>query len=143
MTPWTCSRNIGKEVWYLTQEEVVAAGVTEQDVLRLTLEALVAHGRPSPPGRCSSTPCRPGMLALGMKWIECYPDNPGKFNLPQTAGLLILNDPLSGCPIAIMDCVWIHRHAYARGHGPVRRRPASRGTNFRHVRVRRAGGGAR
>src|SRR5271166_4061148 len=28
---------------------------------------------------------------------------PGKFNLPQTTGLLILNDPLSGCPIAIMD----------------------------------------
>ena len=35
--------NIGKEVWYLTQEEVVAAGVTEQDILRLTLDALVAH----------------------------------------------------------------------------------------------------
>jgi alanine dehydrogenase len=48
----------------------------------------------------------PGRLALGIR-IECYPNNPGKFNLPQTTGLLILNDPLSGCPIAIMDCVWI------------------------------------
>jgi ornithine cyclodeaminase/alanine dehydrogenase len=42
-----------------------------------------------------------------MKWIECYPNNPKKFNLPQTTGLLILNDILSGCPIAIMDSTWI------------------------------------
>jgi len=112
--------NIGKEVWYLAQEEVVAAGVTEQDILRLTLDALVAHGRKEyeMPAKIGVHPLQevffhampayvPGRLALGMKWIECYPNNPGKFNLPQTTGLLILNDPLSGCPIAIMDCVWI------------------------------------
>ena len=110
--------NIGKEVWYLTQEEVIAAGVTEQDILRLTLAALVAHGRKEyeMPAKIGVHPHQevffhampayvPGRLALGMKWIECYPNNPGKFNLPQTTGLLILNDPLSGCPIAIMDCV--------------------------------------
>ena len=147
--------NIGKEVWYLTQEEVIAAGVTEQDILRLTLADLVAHGRKEyeMPAKIGVHPHQevffhampayvPGRLALGMKWIECYPNNPGKFNLPQTTGLLILNDPLSGCPIAIMDCVWI----------TAMRTPAvtvlsaggrSRGTNFRHVRVRRAGGGAR
>ena len=49
----------------------------------------------------------PSRLALGMKWIECYPGNPARFNLPQTTGLLLLNDILSGCPIAIMDSAWI------------------------------------
>ena len=103
--------NIGKEVWYLTQEEVIAAGVTEQDILRLTLAALVAHGRKEyeMPAKIGVHPHQevffhampayvPGRLALGMKWIECYPNNPGKFNLPQTTGLLILNDPLRAAP---------------------------------------------
>jgi ornithine cyclodeaminase/alanine dehydrogenase len=49
----------------------------------------------------------PGRKALGMKWIACYPNNPSKFNLPQTTGLLLLNDILSSCPIAVMDCAWI------------------------------------
>jgi Predicted ornithine cyclodeaminase, mu-crystallin homolog len=49
----------------------------------------------------------PSEKAIGMKWIECYPNNPKKFNLPQTTGLLILNDIASGCPIAIMDSTWI------------------------------------
>jgi ornithine cyclodeaminase/alanine dehydrogenase len=85
--------NIGKEVWYLTQEEVVAAGVTEQDILQLTLDALVAHGRKEyeMPAKIGVHPHQevffhampayvPGRLALGMKWIECYPNNPGKLH---------------------------------------------------------------
>jgi ornithine cyclodeaminase/alanine dehydrogenase len=42
-----------------------------------------------------------------MKWIECYPNNPGNFGLPQTTGLLVMNDVLSGCPMAIMDSTWL------------------------------------
>ncbi len=112
--------NIGKEIWYMTQQEVVAAGLSETDILSLTREALVAHGQKAyeMPAKIGVHPFQevffhampayvPSRMALGMKWIECYPDNPARFNLPQTTGLLLLNDILSGCPIAVMDCAWI------------------------------------
>jgi ornithine cyclodeaminase/alanine dehydrogenase len=118
---WLASKlNIGKEIWYMTQQQVKAAGLTVTDVLGLTREALIAHGRkeyempakigvhPFPEVFFHAMPAYvPSKLALGMKWIECYPGNPAKFNLPQTTGLLLLNDILSGCPIAIMDSTWI------------------------------------
>jgi len=112
--------NIGREIWYMTQEEVRATGLSGQEVLRLTRDALTAHGRkeyempakigvhPFPEVFFHAMPAYvPSSKALGMKWIECYPDNPARFSLPQTTGLLLLNDILSGCPIAIMDSAWI------------------------------------
>ena len=49
----------------------------------------------------------PGSAACGMKWIECYPRNPAEYNLPQTTGLLVMNDIMTGVPIAVMDCTWL------------------------------------
>jgi ornithine cyclodeaminase/alanine dehydrogenase-like protein (mu-crystallin family) len=112
--------NIGKEIWYMTRDEVVATGLTETDILALTRDALVAHGKKDyeMPAKIGVHPFQevffhampayvPGKLALGCKWIECYPGNPEKFGLPQTTGLLLINDVLSGCPLAVMDCAWV------------------------------------
>jgi ornithine cyclodeaminase/alanine dehydrogenase-like protein (mu-crystallin family) len=112
--------NIGREILYLTQQECTSTGLTEKDILALTRATLVAHGKkeyempakigvhPFPEVFFHAMPAYvPSQLAVGIKWIECYPNNPVKFNLPQTCGLLILNDILSGYPIAIMDGTWI------------------------------------
>ena len=48
----------------------------------------------------------PSMNAAGVKWISGYPENQKK-KLPYISGLLILNDPETGLPIAIMDATWI------------------------------------
>ena len=48
----------------------------------------------------------PSLESAGMKWVSGYPDNQTK-GLPYISGLLILNDPETGIPIAIMDCTWI------------------------------------
>jgi ornithine cyclodeaminase/alanine dehydrogenase-like protein (mu-crystallin family) len=48
----------------------------------------------------------PGLEAAGIKWVSGYPENQKK-NLPYISGLLILNDPDTGIPIAIMDATWI------------------------------------
>ena len=48
----------------------------------------------------------PGLQAAGVKWISGYPGNQGK-GLPYITGLLILNDPETGVPLAVMDATWI------------------------------------
>jgi ornithine cyclodeaminase/alanine dehydrogenase len=114
------SLEIGKEIWYMTKDEVVAAGPARTEILELTRTALVAHGsgQYEMPAKIGVHPFTevffhampayvPGQLALGCKWIECYPGNPERFGLPQTTGLLVLNDILSGCPVAVMDCTWV------------------------------------
>jgi ornithine cyclodeaminase/alanine dehydrogenase len=44
--------------------------------------------------------------AAGMKWVGGFPDNQAR-GLPYISGLLILNDPETGLPLAVMDCTWI------------------------------------
>jgi ornithine cyclodeaminase/alanine dehydrogenase len=48
----------------------------------------------------------PSLKSAGMKWIAGYPGNQKK-GLPYITGLLILNDPETGLPIAVMDATWI------------------------------------
>jgi ornithine cyclodeaminase/alanine dehydrogenase len=48
----------------------------------------------------------PSLQAAGIKWVSGYPENQGK-GLSYITGLLLLNDPETGIPIAIMDCTWI------------------------------------
>ena len=48
----------------------------------------------------------PGLQSAGMKWVSGYPGNLKK-KLPYISGLLILNDPDTGIPIAVMDATWI------------------------------------
>lgn len=48
----------------------------------------------------------PSMRSAGMKWVSGYPGNQ-KMGLPYITGLLILNDPLTGIPTAVMDATWI------------------------------------
>ena len=48
----------------------------------------------------------PALNAAGMKWVSSYPSNTPR-GLPNINGLLILNDPETGIPNAVMDCTWI------------------------------------
>ena len=48
----------------------------------------------------------PALASAGVKWVSGYPPNQAK-GLPYISGLLILNDPETGIPKAVMDCTWI------------------------------------
>ncbi len=48
----------------------------------------------------------PKLESAGIKWVSGYPDNQSK-GLPYISGLLILNDPDTGLPLAVMDASWI------------------------------------
>ncbi len=112
--------NIGYEILYLTKNEVAETGLTVELILNLTREALIAHGKKEyeMPAKIGVHPYKdvffhamPAYVqahnAVGLKWIECYPSNPSQHNLPQTTGLLIINDVQTGCPLALMDATWI------------------------------------
>ena len=110
----------GKEILYLTQNEVIEAGLQPLDVLERVRIALTEHGtkRCEMPAKIGIHPQEntlmhampawvPGADACGIKWAECFPDNYKKFGLPQTSGLMILNCPESGWPLCILDAIWI------------------------------------
>lgn len=48
----------------------------------------------------------PGLESAGVKWVSGFPENHRR-GLPYITGLLIFNDPQTGIPLAVMDCVWI------------------------------------
>jgi len=48
----------------------------------------------------------PSLKSAGMKWVSGFPENVGK-GLPYISGLIVLNDPETGIPLAVMDCTWI------------------------------------
>jgi ornithine cyclodeaminase/alanine dehydrogenase len=104
---------------YLSRADVEAAGVTMPEIIQ-TLEIAFrehAEGRvemPPKPGVHSQPDAFihampayiPALRAIGVKWVSGYPGNAGR-GLPYIGGLLVLNDPDTGLPLAVMDCTWI------------------------------------
>ena len=111
---------IGKEFLYLTRDECIKAGPTVDETLDIVTKTLIAHGKGEyeMPAKVGVHPHEevfyhampayvPSMKACGCKWIECYPQNPVKYNLPQTSSLLTLNEIMTGFPMGVMDGTWI------------------------------------
>ena len=111
----------GQPLRYLTAADVVAAMPPLEERLRLAERTMVAlvhdaelppkigvHPRPSgsfahamPAYLRGSREQAPDDL-LGIKWIAGFPDN-GRRGLPAIHGLVVLNDPTTGVPTAILD----------------------------------------
>jgi ornithine cyclodeaminase/alanine dehydrogenase-like protein (mu-crystallin family) len=110
---------LGKELLYLSRSDVASAGLGMAEIITALEEMFREKGE----GRVEMPPkigihtrpdafihampaSIPGQQAAGMKWVGGYPEN-SKRGLPYITGLLILNDPETGVPIALMDCTWI------------------------------------
>ena len=104
----------------LTKEECIANGPSVDEVIDIVRDTMIAHGKGEyeMPAKIGIHPYEdvfyhampayvPGQTALGIKWIECFPRNPRQFGLPQTTGVQVMNDIVTGVPVAIMDCTWI------------------------------------
>jgi len=112
--------DLGKEILWLTRAECVKAGPSVEETLAIVKDAMIAHGKKEyeMPAKIGIHPFKdvffhampayvPGKTACGMKWIGCFPRNPREYELPQTTGLQIMNDVMTGVPVAVMDCTWL------------------------------------
>jgi ornithine cyclodeaminase/alanine dehydrogenase len=106
-------------VLYLSQADVVSAGVTMAEVIDAVERAFREHGEgrvemPPKPGVHTrpdafihAMPAYiPALRSVGVKWVSGYPENQRR-GLPYISGLIVLNDDDTGAPVAIMDCTWI------------------------------------
>jgi ornithine cyclodeaminase/alanine dehydrogenase-like protein (mu-crystallin family) len=105
---------------YLSQDDVISAGLTMAEIVKVLEVAFREKGSgntemPPKPGIhpgggdnfIHAMPAYiPALNAAGVKWVGGFPGNHKK-GLPYITGLLILNDPETGIPISVMDCVWI------------------------------------
>ena len=107
------------QLLYLSQADVEAVGLKMADVIDALEQMFREKGQgqvemPPKPGIHTrpdafihAMPAYiPALESAGIKWVSGYPENQ-KRGLPYITGLLILNDPETGIPLAVMDCVWI------------------------------------
>lgn len=115
---------VGQELLYLSQEEVIRCGAMSmeaalrdlEEVFRLydqgdyLLPGKVVMKRPEKnseetTGRINAMPGYVGgnFHMSGIKWIGSGPQNPFKYGLPRASAIIILNDPVTMVPVAVMD----------------------------------------
>jgi ornithine cyclodeaminase/alanine dehydrogenase-like protein (mu-crystallin family) len=109
-----------KQFLYLSQADVESVGLSMAEIIDLLETAFKEKGEhrvemPPKPGIhpgggdnfIHAMPAYiPAMNSAGVKWVSGFPEN-YKRGLPYINGLLILNDPETGVPMSVMDCVWI------------------------------------
>ncbi len=119
ISPRTRFEDNAMDILYLSRRTVESLAMPMARVITAVEEAFVekGHGRvemppkpgihPLPDAFIHAMPAYlPRMGAAGVKWVSGFPQNMPK-KLPYISGLLILNDPQTGFPIAVMDCTWI------------------------------------
>jgi ornithine cyclodeaminase/alanine dehydrogenase len=108
------------QLLYLSQADVVSVGLGMAEIIELLEAAFREKGQgrvemPPKPGIhpgggdnfIHAMPAYiPALGSAGIKWVSGFPEN-HKRSLPYITGLLILNDPETGMPLAVMDCAWI------------------------------------
>jgi len=112
---------LGKQLLYLGEADVVRTGLTMDEIIDAVERAFLemGHGRVEMPPKPGVHPGQggdnfihampafiPALGSAGVKWVSGYPGNQAR-GLPYISGLLILNDPDTGIPLAVMDCTWI------------------------------------
>ncbi len=104
---------------YLSRADIEQIGLSMKEIIDSVEDVLreKGEGRVEMPPKPGIHPAQnafihampayvPRLGAAGMKWVSGYPQNPAR-DLPYISGLLILNDPETGVPIALLDCTWI------------------------------------
>jgi ornithine cyclodeaminase/alanine dehydrogenase len=105
----------GPSLLYLSRGDVAGLRLPMSDVLAAVEESFRRKGRGEvrlPPkigveaGGGAFAHAMPAFVptagALGVKWVGSFPGNPAR-GLPAVSGLIVLADPATGLPLAVMD----------------------------------------
>jgi ornithine cyclodeaminase/alanine dehydrogenase-like protein (mu-crystallin family) len=108
-----------QKLLYLSRADVEAVGLPMPRIIESVEAAFGEKGRgrveappkpavhPSAGAFAHAMPAWiPALRSVGIKWVSGNPDNPGR-GLPYINGLVVLNDPETLSPVAVMDCTWI------------------------------------
>jgi len=108
-----------QKLLYLSKRDVDKVNLSMEEIIEALDEAFKekGHGKiemPPKPGIHTQPDAFihampayiPSLGSAGIKWVSGYPEN-YKQDLPYINGLLILNDPKTGVPLSVMDCIWI------------------------------------
>jgi len=108
-----------ENVLYLSKKDMSEINLSMSEIIDILEIMFIEKGNgrvempPKPgihPGNDAFIHAMPAYIAklnaAGIKWISGFPENQ-KLGLPYISGLLILNDPATGLPLAIMDATWI------------------------------------
>ncbi|MBI2113478.1 MAG: ornithine cyclodeaminase family protein [candidate division NC10 bacterium] len=110
---------MGSELLYLSRVDVEKVGLPMAEIIA-AVEAVFrekGEGRVEMPSKIGIHPAPDDFLhampayvasprAAGIKWVGNFLQNQAR-GLPTISGLVMLNDPETGLPMAIMDCTWI------------------------------------
>lgn len=109
----------GATLPYLAHDDIVGMDLPLGDVFAAVERAFVEHAKgaiemppkigvhPRPGTFIHAMPAFiPALGACGVKWVSGFPENVER-GLPTIAGLMILNDPETGLPFALLDAQWI------------------------------------
>lgn len=108
---------IGEEILYLTEQDVNDIGMTTDEIYKATEQSMIDYSRkltempakiglhPMPDSLMHAMPAYlPNQAACGIKWGANFPTNKRLYpDVTPTNGQMILNDVLTGQPLAIMD----------------------------------------
>src|SRR4051812_38184715 len=107
------------EILFLSRQDLMALGIQIKDVIAQVEDAIRQQGlgQVNQPDKIGLHYAHDGALhampahigsqqALGIKWVGSVPTN-GDRGLPQTTGIIVLNDPTTGFPNCVMDGTWI------------------------------------
>ncbi|MHA2210696.1 MAG: ornithine cyclodeaminase family protein, partial [Candidatus Thorarchaeota archaeon] len=107
------------KIHYLSMSDVFDVGLSFDEAVAITEQSLREHGEkqvvnppklgihPLPDSFMNAMPAYlPRKKACGLKWVSGFPTNLPK-GLPSIAGVIIMNDPETGLPEAIMDGTYI------------------------------------
>ncbi len=87
--------------------EIVAATYRATAAGQAEVPTKIAVHPDSPANFCHAMPAWVAAnRALGMKWVSYYPGN-SAHGAPDSTGIIVLNDPDTGAPVAVMEGMWI------------------------------------
>jgi ornithine cyclodeaminase/alanine dehydrogenase-like protein (mu-crystallin family) len=104
----------------LGEKDVAKAAPPLHEIIAIVEETyrMEADGRTQVPPKFGVRPDRPGSFlhampawvpgatALGMKWVSYFPGNLAH-GVPDSSSIILLNDPETGLPAAILEGMWI------------------------------------